>query len=121
MLHSARAALLCPVNYPQLPSTVVCPLFVVLSLTDGGYIIVGGQHFSKACKEYRTAKGSPFVDQPLANLPDWMRYVSATILRMGTPVHVCTSAAGRHQQSQESTTPSTTSVWAQYFCTAASR
>ena len=116
MLHSARAAQLCPVNYPQLPSTFVCPLFVLLSLTDGGYIIIGGQHFSKACKEYRTAKGSPFVDQPMENLPDWVRYVSAPILRIGTPVQVCTSAAGRHQRSQENSNPSTTSTWAQCFC-----
>ena len=45
-----------------------------------------------------------------------MWYVSATILRMGTPVHVCTSAARRHQRSQESASPSTMSVGVQYFC-----
>ena len=42
--------------------------------------------------------------------------MSVTILRSATPLHVCTSAAGRHQRSQESATPSTMSVWCQYFC-----
>ena len=114
----------CTAHVPCVLSTTLncrqrlpAPCFVVLlSLTDGTHIIIGGQHFSKACIEYRTFKGSPYVDQPLQNLPDWMRYVSATILRSTTPLSVCTSAAGRHQRSQESATPSTISVWAQYFC-----
>ena len=46
-----------------------------------------------------------------------MQTVHATILRRDTPVHVCTSAAGRHQRSQQNSDPSTTSARAQYFCT----
>ena len=105
----------CTAHVPCVLSTTLncrqrlpAPCFVVLlSLTDGTHIIIGGQHFSKACIEYRTFKGSPFVDQPLQNLPDWMRYVSATILRSLTPLH---------QRSQESASPSTMSFRAQYFC-----
>ena len=63
------------------------------------------------------ALGSPYLDEPLRSLPKWMRSVYATILRRDTPVQVCTSAAGRHQRSQENSNPSTTATWAQYFCT----
>ena len=109
-LRTRRASVSC-----QLSSTAVnvsLPLFVLHSLTDGAFIIVGGQHFSKACKEYRMAPRSPYVNEPLVNLRDWMRYVSATILRTNTRVQVCASATGRHQRSQENSNPSTTSTWA---------
>ena len=66
--------------------------------------------------KYRTFPGSPYADQLVPNLPTWMRFVSATVLKSNTPLSVCTSAAGRHQRSQESATPSTMSVWCQYFC-----
>ena len=116
MLHSRRA---CHVAC-QPPSTAVyvcLPLvFMYFSLTDGTYIVIGGQHFSKACLKYPTYKGSPYADLPLPNLPAWMRFVSATVLKSNTPIPVCTAAAGRHQRSQESASPSTMSVWAQYFC-----
>ena len=62
------------------------------------------------------APGSPYLDEPLVNLPNWMRSIYATVLRSDTPVQVCTSAAGRHQRSQENLNPSTTSTQAQYFC-----
>ena len=98
---------------PRLPA----PCFhVLLSLTDGTYIVIGGQHFSKACLKYRTYEGSPYADLPLPNLPAWMRFVSATVLKSNTPIAVCTAAAGRHQRSQESATPPTMSQWCQYFC-----
>ena len=113
-LRTRRSIVLC-----QLSSTVVngpLPLFFLHSLTYGPFMLIGGQHFSGACLEYRTQKGSPYVDCPLQSMPPWMRTVYATILRGDTPVHVCTSAAARHQQSQQNSNPLTTSAWAQYLC-----
>ena len=66
--------------------------------------------------KYRSFPGGPYADLPLQNLPPWMRHVSATVLKSNTPTAVCTAAAGRHQRSQESATPSTMSQWCQYFC-----
>ena len=60
--------------------------------------------------------GCRYAGLPESNLPDWLRYVSATVLKAGTPTSVCTAAAGRHQRMQESSTPSTMSQWCQYFC-----
>ena len=67
-LRTRRASASC-----QLSSTAVnccLPPFVPHSLTDGRYIIIGGQHFSRACKQYRMAPGNPYLDKPLQNLPN---------------------------------------------------
>ena len=62
--------------------------------------------------------GSPFENLPEQNLPRWLQYVSATVLKVNTPTAVCIAAAGRHQRMQESSIPSTMSQWCQYFCIA---
>ena len=63
--------------------------------------------------KYRQMPGCPYENLPEQNLPRWMQFVSATVLKVCT---VCTAAAGRHQRMQESATPSTMSQWCQYFC-----
>ena len=69
-----------------------------------------------ACHKYPQLPGSKYEGLPKNSLPDWLQYVSATVLKAGTPTSVCTAAAGRHQRMQESSTPSTMSQWCQYFC-----
>jgi hypothetical protein len=69
-----------------------------------------------ACYEYPQQPGTKYAGMPESSLPEWLRYVSATVLKAGTPTSVCTAAAGRHQRMQESSTPSTMSQWCQYFC-----
>ena len=69
-----------------------------------------------ACHEYPQMPGCQYAGLPERSLPDWLQYVSATVLKAGTPTSVCTAAAGRHQRMQESSTPSTMSQWCQYFC-----
>ena len=69
-----------------------------------------------ACHKYPQMPGSEFENLPEQNLPRWLQYVSATVLKVNTPTSVCTAAAGRHQRMQESSIPSTMSQWCQYFC-----
>ena len=69
-----------------------------------------------ACHEWPQVSGCKYEGLPENSLPDWLQYVSATVLKAGTPTSVCTAAAGRHQRMQESSTPSTMSQWCQYFC-----
>ena len=69
-----------------------------------------------ACHKWPQVSGSKYEGLPEKSLPDWLQYVSATVLKVQTPTSVCTAAAGRHQRMQESSTPSTMSQWCQYFC-----
>ena len=69
-----------------------------------------------ACYEYPQQQGCRYAGMPESSLHEWLRYVSATVLKAVTPTSVCTAAAGRHQRMQESSTPSTMSQWCQYFC-----
>ena len=69
-----------------------------------------------ACHEWPQVSGCKYEGLPENSLPDWLQYVSATVLKAGTPTSVCTAAAGRHQRMQESSIPSTMSQWCQYFC-----
>ena len=71
-----------------------------------------------ACHEYPQMPGCKYAGLPESSLPDWLQYVSATVLKVQTPTSVCTAAAGRHQRMQESSIPSTMSQWCQYFCIA---
>ena len=59
--------------------------------------------------------GCPYENLPEQNLPRWMQFVSATVLKVNTPTAVCTAAAGRHQRMQESAIPSTMSQWCHYL------
>ena len=69
-----------------------------------------------ACHQWPQVSGSKYEGLPEKSLPDWLQYVSATVLKVQTPTSVCTAAAGRHQRMQESSIPSTMSQWCQYFC-----
>ena len=69
-----------------------------------------------ACHKWPQVSGSKYEGLPEKSLPDWLQYVSATVLKVQTPTSVCTAAAGRHQRMQESSIPSTMSQWCQYFC-----
>ena len=61
------------------------PLFVRHSLTDGRFVLIGGQHFARVCLEYRKHPKSPFVDSPIGSLPVWLTRAkwATMILKLG--------------------------------------
>ena len=67
------------------------------------------------------APKSPFVDSPIASMPFWLRTLYTTVVERGTPLLVCTAAAGRHQRGQQYSNPATTYAWVTYLCTALKR
>ena len=76
-------------------------------LTDGTFLILGGQHIAYAVKERYDnmikAEHNGGQGIPEESVDDMDKLVSCTVLPSATPLHVCKIAAGLHQARQRAT------------------
>ena len=73
-------------------------------LTDGSFVLLGGQHIASILIENYKKQTKPLHQQGLGMNPDDLpmneKFVTAQILRHGTPLNICRLAAGLHQYRQ---------------------